>query len=243
MDIQKFAFKILSISKPEIQLRWRSTLLFAHSARSGSTAITNSFAEMGVAKSIDEIFNPQVFVHRLHKKFGGDSLQEYLNNVHRGAMMTNTMAFKSTLYHLNPVLDAISFEQIFPGLRIVYIERHDKLAQAISMYRAMISNRWHVITKNIDDIQNNLVFDKEKIIKLKANFEKEAVDWDRQFVNWGIDPFRISYEEFAENPDQVMRNIYEWFFGEKYTGVVKVNYVKLSGSQSLDWYNKLKGGN
>ena len=122
---------------------YKHAVMFAFTARSGSTVITDAIASMGLAKRVDEIFNPRGPAQCLYDNYGGSNIIDYINNIHKATMLTDTIIFKSNFSDLGCVINSYDIYSLFPHLKVVYIERQDKILQAVSAYKAIITNHWH----------------------------------------------------------------------------------------------------
>ena len=99
-----------SSNKPPV---YRKAVMFAFAARAGSTAITHAIAKMGLARRIDEIFNPRGPAQNLQQIFGGDSIRDYINNIHDKAMLTDCFIFKTNYMDLSVILDNFDIHALF----------------------------------------------------------------------------------------------------------------------------------
>jgi LPS sulfotransferase NodH len=102
---------------------------------------------------------------------------------------------------------------LFPGLRVIYAVRRDKVLQAISAWRAERTNVWH---RRVDETaetgggtKNLPAYDFE-YIRLKFNqILAEEWIWEQQFAYLGVEPLTIVYEEYIQNRVAGVRRVAE----------------------------------
>ncbi len=229
---------------------YQEAVIFAITPRCGSTVITEAIATMGLARYVKEVFNPRGASQKLYDEVGGDSLQDYLNSVHEDASQRNTLLFKTSWSDLERVLRHRTLASLFPNLRIVYLERSDKILQAVSLYKAAASNRFHkrkdgswLESDLRDQVSEEAVnFDEEKIRGYLNAIEGQCEAWEAFFAQNKIAPYRVSYERFNHNPQVTLKGIYKFICNEAYVGQVELGYVKLQDEESSDWAARIRSG-
>ncbi len=95
-------------------------------------------------------------------------------------------------------------EERLGPLRWIYVEREDKLKQAISLWRAIQTAQWRA-EDNTE--QEEPVFDAAAIGHLKRRLESHAEHWRAWFGERGIEPLEISYETFIAEPHDTVRGV------------------------------------
>lgn len=89
-----------------------------------------------------------------------------------------------------------ALEQIFPNLRIVFVRRRDKVGQAVSLWRAIQTQKWR-------DAEDSSVGSAEAQYDYRAikHLVDELHRWDSRWEDWfhatGREPVRVIYEEFV----------------------------------------------
>jgi trehalose 2-sulfotransferase len=81
-------------------------------------------------------------------------------------------------------------------LRWVHVDREDKLAQAVSLWRAVQTEQWRAEDRS----GGAPVFHAGAIAALKRRLEDHAAGWREWFAARRIDPLEITYEELAADP-------------------------------------------
>jgi LPS sulfotransferase NodH len=99
-----------------------------------------------------------------------------------------------------PGLQDVTFndalEVLFPQLRIVFVRRRDKLAQAVSLWKALQTQQWR---NEADPFESDLRVEYD-YVALK-HLVNELHRWDARWEDWfhatGREPIRVIYEEFV----------------------------------------------
>jgi LPS sulfotransferase NodH len=109
--------------------------------------------------------------------------------------------FETALRKSPTMLDALS------PITYIFMDRRDKLAQAVSMARAMQTNSWISLAK---PETGKLRYDRELISQCLGKHEMQRLGWMRWFEANDINPFVVVYEEMTANPAGVVRSILEY---------------------------------
>jgi len=102
-------------------------------------------------------------------------------------------------------IDSAQLAELFPNATWIYVKREDVFAQAVSMWRAKESNRWHVLK---DENEPILEYDFKKI---EASFRELSAHnslWEDFFSLAGIEPHTIVYEQLIENLSETMHPLF-----------------------------------
>ena len=117
----------------------KPALMIAMTARTGSTHLCES---LGAAADIGcpaELFNPRGVVQVEKKKRGVSSFSEYMTSVANDS--GQYISFKASWIDFEPLVGI--YRNIFPDMKIIYLNRLDVVAQAVSLVLASTSGRWH----------------------------------------------------------------------------------------------------
>ena len=123
------------------------------------------------------------------------------NGVFSAKMMWNYFDdFRGRVREL-PGMEGLTFNQaldpLFPHLRIVFVRRRDKVAQAVSLWRAIQTQQWR-------KAEDSRLQDPEAQYDYRAlkHLVDELHRWDARWEDWfhatGRQPVRVIYEEFLE---------------------------------------------
>jgi LPS sulfotransferase NodH len=130
------------------------------------------------------------------------------NGVFGAKMMWNYLdEFKMRMGEI-PGLGDLTFierlDAVFPRLKLIFMRRRDKVAQAVSLWRAIQTQQWR--TEAESDAERP---DEQSI--LRAEYDYRAIDhllnelhrWDARWEDWfhatGREPIRVFYDEFTES--------------------------------------------
>ncbi len=123
------------------------------------------------------------------------------NGVFGAKMMWNYFdAFRARVKEL-PGLEDMTFNQaldvIFPRLRIVFVRRRDKVAQAVSLWKAIQTQQWR---NEAERSTGELPVDYH--CRALKHLVDELHRWDARWEDWfhatGREPVRVIYEEFVD---------------------------------------------
>ncbi len=128
------------------------------------------------------------------------------NGVFGAKMMWNYLEdFKTRMAEL-PGLEDLSFNErlsaVFPRLKIIFMRRRDKVAQAVSLWKAIQTQRWRTDSESdLEDIDvaeaPNSEYDYAAIEYLLNELHRWDARWEDWFHATGRDPIRIFYDEFT----------------------------------------------
>lgn len=101
--------------------------------------------------------------------------------------------------------DAVAaLERAFgPRLDWVHVTRADKVAQAVSLWRAVQSRAWSAE----DQIQREPVYDARGIAHLRDELEAHDAAWREWFDAHGIRPHLVTYETFVQDHAATLRGV------------------------------------
>ncbi|HTZ88339.1 MAG TPA: Stf0 family sulfotransferase [Solirubrobacteraceae bacterium] len=100
----------------------------------------------------------------------------------------------------------------FPGLRYVQITREDKVRQAVSLWKAVQTQKWR---RDAGDDGGEAragepVFSFRAINYLMRQLTAHDASWDAYFLGLGYEPLKVTYEELAESTDAVVRSVLDF---------------------------------
>lgn len=97
-------------------------------------------------------------------------------------------------------------------VRFVHLRRDDILAQAVSWLRADQTGVWFIGGKGEiggggGDVDAQPRFDRDAITRIMRTIEEHNAGWERWFEAYGIQPYRIRYEDLAADPQAVTHGV------------------------------------
>ena len=122
------------------------------------------------------------------------------NGVFGAKMMWNYFDdFRSRIAEL-PGLGGLRFtealDEVFPNLRIIFVRRRDKLAQAVSLWKAIQTQQWRNEAEGEAD-QRAADYDYDALRFLVEELHRWDSRWEDWFSATGREPIRVIYEEFV----------------------------------------------
>lgn len=122
------------------------------------------------------------------------------NGVFGSKMMWNYFEdFRSRVRELAGMEDlpfSEALDRIFPHLRIVFVTRRDKVSQAVSLWRAIQTQKWRD-TEDFGEESPEAQYDYRAIRHLVDELYRWDARWEDWFHATGRDPVRVVYEEFV----------------------------------------------
>lgn len=138
--------------------------------------------------------------------------------------------------------DAARIEAAFGRTLFVYLNRSDKLAQAISYVKAQQTGLWHRAPDGTE-IERLAppaapTYDRVQISDLRDTFQTMAEEWEAWFDAQDITPIRLSYEALAEQPGQGLNQILVALGRAKQK--IEPNVARLADQVNLEWAERFR---
>ena len=122
----------------------------------------------------------------------------------RGTTANGVCSFKLFPNHVKFASRQGNFLSHFPNIRFVWIYRRDLLGQAISFALAKQTKKFRSYESG-EAVEP--VYERRQIEALMARITQEDAAWRNYFAKTGMEPFRLSYEDFATRPMPYLRSI------------------------------------
>ncbi len=211
--------------------------LIAMTPRSGSSWLTELIVTTNVAGNPEEWFN-HYHLDGILKIYQCTTLKDYLRCI-KGAQSTPNDVFglEATFYQLNLLLEGCAFSEIFNNsLKVIYLTRNNFIKQGISLYKAIISDRYHA-HQNLIDIPE-IPYDAEKIKYWILHILHQEYYWERLFLKEKIAPLRISYEQLVAAPQSCVQQILDCIGVEdfQYQLPQETKHQKISDRTSQEFF-------
>lgn len=88
--------------------------------------------------------------------------------------------------------------------KVIYLERDDRAAHAISYARATLSGIWR---KEQEGDEAGVAYSDEAVRQARKGLDLLAAAWEQMFSDLGIEPLRTSYEAIFSDPDRALNQI------------------------------------
>ncbi len=187
----------------------RQSFIVASSPRSGSTYFCRLLGQSGLLGTPSEVLNPGFDLKGFKNRFKASSPADYI------AELISRRTAKSGVFGLKAHFENFEgFLKEYPALldvlspvTYIYINRRDRVAQAVSMARALQTNQWS--SQGQEGKKPELRYNRELI----ANAMKEVELQDAGWLNWfkanNITPFRLTYEDLLADPAGTVQRVVE----------------------------------
>lgn len=190
--------------------------------RSGSTALCTALSMTGVAGGPDEQLSPGNRQRAL-VEFGVQDFHGLLQRVQESTTTPNGVFglkvmtggyLECLLEELNslspgaPLIDVLA--RTFPNLRLVFLTRRNKIRQAVSHWRAIRSDLWHLLRDDQVKSPPEDDYRFEAIDTLVHDTVMREAAWQEFFDQLGVRPLTLAYEDFAADPEAVTRQILDY---------------------------------
>ncbi len=200
------------------------SLIICATQRSGSYYLLDLLSQSGLPYG-DEWLTPY-HIHSRKRTYGAVESLPYIDYLkllsererHDDRIVVKAMSpqFKSLVNQVKESADLEGesflqkFASIFPNPRFIYLERRDKVAQAISHLRARQTGRWVSLKGNAekDSIQPNYSF----LGILNEHLERARMerDWNEMFLSNNLDVYRLCFESVRKDPQESINKVFEW---------------------------------
>jgi len=120
--------------------------------------------------------------------------------------------------------------------RIVWMRRHHRVAQAISLYRANESNCWHISAGEASpESIRNVPFDRAKIIERLNQIQCHDALLDHWLAHHEQPVMQVWYEDLVDNPEGVTRNVLEFLGFDSRVPFIVDHYERMAGETTHEW--------
>ena len=191
--------------------------------RTGSTLLCKAIESTGIAGVPREWFNYPPDLLTTFKKTNHAELQEYLYKL--GTTSNGIFAINHSFYepHFSQLTETLRkfpacspdetrrtviWEQVLPNHRHIFMTRRNKVRLAVSWWRAIQSEEWHISSsesrKEID-LADKYSFDAINHLYNECSMREAGIQ--EFFAEGGITPLNIFYEDFIQNYEETVRTI------------------------------------
>jgi trehalose 2-sulfotransferase len=187
----------------------RRSYIIASSSRSGSSHLCLSLWRTGLLGAPAEYLNSGILLPILVNRLSASSHADYVVKLlARRTSRNGVFGMKAHFRHFKNFLVAYpKLLEVLSPVTYVEIGRQDKIAQAVSMAKALQTNQWRSWTP--EGQKSALHYDHELIASCLKDLEQQEIDWRSWFEAYNITPFHVTYEDFIADPAAVVRDIVE----------------------------------
>ncbi len=225
------------------------------SPRSGSNLLSSALWQTGIAGRPSEYFNigyRDEFI--ISRQLGITAEREYVPALIRASTTSNgVFGTKLHAFQTWPFLRRVSqyqnvhlqslraaLEAVFPNVHYIFLTRQEKMRQAVSYYRAIMTNEWvRKIGEKAPPHDTAIEFDHFAIDKCRALIEASDLYWEGFFEKNRITPLRLTYEELTEQYDATVRSSLRFLGLSDLDMAPPPAIVKLANERSNAWEQRL----
>lgn len=212
------------------EVRAALSYLICCAERTGSTLLGDALSGTGIAGRPQSYFNRAAHFNPRYQRLLGNAKDDdrYLDRVIAAATTPNGVF--GAKVHWEHFLDfvamvecalpaavrrssASSFGRLhgrFPSLRYIWLTRRNKVARAISHYRAEKTGRWQVDARWVTDDtggEGEPPFDFDAIDAFIRSGEAEDAHWRQFFGKHQISPLELTHEELVRDIEGTVRRV------------------------------------
>lgn len=131
----------------------------------------------------------------------------------------------------------------FPNLAYIWLRRNDKVAQAVSWYKAIESGQFLKVQGGAtrETPNETLQFDFDKIRTYLSALTSYDNSWKHFFSSNGIQPLTISYEDLSLDYTKSIKAALDFIGGVDGPVVIRPTvFEKLADAQSAEWVQRYR---
>jgi LPS sulfotransferase NodH len=179
----------------------------ASSYRCGSSYLCWRLWQTGLLGAPMEVLNPmgvmRVLTNRLKTSSRGDYIAKLLA---RRTSRNGVFGMKAHFHHFEAFLKEYpGLLEVLSPITFIYISRQDRIAQAVSMARALQTGQW---TSRMEAGPGaRLQYDYATIANCLNDIARQDLDWRGWFRARGITPYQVTYDDLTADAEGVVRDI------------------------------------
>ena len=181
--------------------------LIASTPRCGSTFLSHRLWSTGAMGAPCEYFGYEYTMFQMIARLRAGGMQDYIDRLL--TLRTSPNGVFGCHMHWHSFAFAVSagvFDRL-GRMRCIYIERVDRLAQAVSMAKALQTGQWAAGHR----VQRPPVYDRAAIERCRALIDRQIADWKATFQRHEGEPVTVTYEALCADPDGVVAGILRRF--------------------------------
>jgi len=225
--------------------------------RTGSTLLCKALESTGIAGVPREWFNcPPDLISTFHKA-DHTKLQEYLYKL--GTTENGVLAINHSYHepHFSQLIETLRklpacppetvkrtdvWEQVFPNHRHIFMTRRNKVRLAVSWWRAIQSEEWHLPNdekRKPVDLSNGYSYDAINHLYNECSMREAGIQ--EFFTEGGIIPLNIFYEDFIQNYEGTIRTILDYLeLDSRSISIAPPTLTKLADAVSEEWTQRFR---
>lgn len=171
--------------------------------RSGSNLLCQYLTSTGVLGRPLEYFNWQGRRGNEDPCYPVDPAQQVRMILTRGTTDNGVYGVKLFWYQHADTSAVLDWTRALPNLSFVYLERRDRLAQAISWVRALQTSQY----RSTHPLNGEPAYDADMIRVRLRHLDVEYAQWPAFFSRHDVSPLRLVYEDFVGDPQRAIDDV------------------------------------
>lgn len=220
----------------------RPTLMIAMTARTGSSHLCSGLSSVLPIGKPTELFNGRDTLVWEKEQRGVKTFEELLKQYYSESQ--HTIVFKTSWVDFDYFKDKLF--NLFPNSKVIYLNRLDIEAQAVSLFKALVTKKWHEIgsiarpsEEPLDTVLNK--FDLVRICSVIRTLEREKSAWENFFFKQGLNPARINYEDFTNDLSAAVKFVaMNIGFKDVDVSTIKSDFSLLSDKVNEKWLRDVR---
>ena len=187
----------------------RQSYIVASSPRSGSTYFCRLLGQSGLLGTPSEVLNPGFDLKGFKNCFKASSPADYIAElIARRTAKSGVFGLKAHFENFEGFLKEYpALLDVLSPMTYIYINRGDRVAQAVSMARALQTNQWS--SQGQEGKKPELRYNRELIANAMKEVELQDAGWLNWFKAKNITPFRLTYEDLLADPAGTVQKVVE----------------------------------
>lgn len=212
--------------------------MIAITPRTGSTFLCSALHEAGYSIEPGEVFNARGPAQMERDQRGTPGFAEYFASL--TGVPDDNFIFKIGWYDAKQLAPVLT--RIFPRLHVVYLERKNIAAQAVSQFRAEMSGLWHARPGEARPAGNLAgKFNLSHICEIIQLMGAEKRGWEGWFAASQITPLRLEYGLLETDVREALRRIAEaTALHLRLDLVTGARVQKIADELSTDWTERVQ---
>ena len=184
----------------------RKSYIVASSYRSGSQYLCWRLWQTGLLGAPSEVLNPTSELRVLMNRFKATSPADYVGKLlARRTSRNGVFGMKAHFHHFEAFLKEYpALLEVLSPITYIYISRQDKVAQAVSMAKALQTDAW--TSRMEEGPKPVLSYDREMIAHCLVDIEQQDLTWRRWFDTHGVTPFLVTYDSLTADATGVVQS-------------------------------------
>ena len=185
----------------------RKAYLIASSYRSGSTYLCWELWKTGVLGAPCEYLNPAQQLRVLMKRFNVFSPADYIASLLvRRTSRNGIFGMKEHFHHFEAFMKGYpALLEVLSPVTYIYINRRDRVAQAVSMAKALQTNAWS--SRSQEGSPRLLQYDRQLIANCLEEVQVQDAAWLQWFEAQRVTPYPLTYEDLTADAPSVVQSV------------------------------------